>query len=95
MSKTYSGSFTSDWQKTYEDTMYYTKLTYGYNTSWINEDYAWAQGSFMTKDYNHNAYVRNDNGAHYGNSVDYRFVSKIEVRHKGSTITYKNQFNAK
>lgn len=60
-------------------------LTYGYNTFLINEDYAWANHS--TK--KHYASLTNGNGGFSGPNKSKGSVSKIEVRHSGSTVTYK------
>ncbi len=59
-------------------------LTYGYNTVAINEDYAHAYHS--TK--GHYAYVKNSRGSFSGSNAKKGKTSKIEVRHKGSSITY-------
>ena len=63
-------------------------LTYGYNTLAINEDYAHAYHS--TKD--HYAYVKNGNGSFSGSNVGKGNWSKIEVAHKGNSITYGNSY---
>ena len=63
-------------------------LTYGYNTLAINEDYAHAYHS--TKD--HYAYVKNGNGSFSGSNVGKGNWSKIEVAHKGNSITYDNSY---
>ena len=52
-------------------------LTYGYNTLAINEDYA---------------YVKNGNGSFSGSNVGKGNWSKIEVAHKGNSITYGNSY---
>jgi len=54
-------------------------LTYGYNTLAINEDYA-------------HAYVKNGNGSFSGSNVGKGNWSKIEVAHKGNSITYGNSY---
>ena len=63
-------------------------LTYGYNTLANNEDYAHAYHS--TKD--HYAYVKNGNGSFSGSNVGKGNWSKIEVAHKGNSITYGNSY---
>lgn len=63
-------------------------LTYGYNTFAINEDYAHAYHSTKS----HYAYVKNGNGSFSGSNVGKGKWSKIEVTHKGNTITYGNSY---
>lgn len=63
-------------------------LTYGYNTFAINEDYAHAYHSSKK----HYAYVKNSNGSFAGSNVRDGKWSKIEVTHKGSSITYGNSY---
>ena len=63
-------------------------LTYGYNTLAVDEDYAHAYHS--TKD--HYAYVKNGNGSFSGSNVGKGNWSKIEVAHKGNSITYGNSY---
>jgi hypothetical protein len=64
-------------------------LAYGYNTFLIHEDicYAYSNG------YYHRAQIKNGNGTHNGPP---RWAnegwSDLEVRHKGSTVTYINDF---
>ena len=62
-------------------------LTYGYNTLAINEDYAHAYHS--TKD--HYAYVK-WKWFFFGFNVGKGNWSKIEVAHKGNSITYGNSY---
>lgn len=59
-------------------------LTYGYNTLFFNEDYSHAYHS----DYNHYAFLKNENGAFSGSNKKAGKWSKIEVIHNGTSITY-------
>ena len=91
-STSYSGQFNKAWQKTKTDTgqsdPYAVKLTYGYNTKLINEDYTWTMASRYAK--KHTAYVKNGSGVWRKGPTKGQFVvSKIEVRHKGSKVYYK------
>lgn len=82
ISATYNGSFASAWQLS--KTSGNASLVYGFNTTLIDEDYAWAYHSTRS----HWAEIHNGNGVHYGDEVTAGNVSKIEVRHNGSSITY-------
>lgn len=64
-------------------------VTYGYNTDWINEDYAWGYCS----DASHTAALRNGNGWHYGPTKSKGDVSKIEVVHSYNGTNLKYQCN--
>lgn len=75
-------SFTKAWQSTTERDE--ATLTFGYNTTFINEDYAWAYRS----DKLHWAEIKNGNGWHYGGYARAGKWSKQEVRHSGSSIYY-------
>lgn len=91
-SKTSAGhSFKSKWSAVYYDgtkSGYRVKMKYGYNTTLINEDYTATNGSTIGH-YNHQPYVVNANGTHKGKIKAWGSESRIEVRHKGSSITYK------
>jgi hypothetical protein len=82
LSKTYSGQFTTAWELTAASD--YANLTYGFNTDWINEDYAWANNSNAS----HNASLTNGTGVHPGPAKAAGTVSRIEVTHNGSTVEY-------
>lgn len=82
MSRSYSGSFDSAWQLSATEGN--ASLTYGYNTWMVNEDYAWANHSELY----HWAEVKNDNGSHRGVIRGPGTVSKKEVTHSGSRVTY-------
>ena len=74
-------TFKSAW----EETVYYygdAKLVYGYNTFLFNEDYCHSKKQFSV------AYLTNGNGTHTANAALYTKWSKIEVMHKGNSITY-------
>lgn len=64
-------------------------VTYGYNTAWINEDFAWGYCS----DASHTAALRNANGWHYGPTKSKGDVSKIEVTHSYNGTAIKYQCN--
>ena len=59
-------------------------LKYGYNTSWINEDYA--HGYY--KNSRHYSHIQNANGYHTGPDVAAGNISTIEVRHSGNYVNY-------
>ena len=87
--RTSSGqSFSSSWQLTaslYSGGQNY--LTYGYDTTLIHEDYAYA----YSDGWQHRSKVQNDRGSFKGpikSATD--GWSDIEVTHKGSTIYYWN-----
>jgi hypothetical protein len=82
LSTTYSGQFTTAWECTI--TSGNASLTYGYNTAWINEDYAWANHSNAE----HFASLSNGTGVHNGFTQAAGVVSKSEVTHNGSTVEY-------
>lgn len=58
-------------------------IEYGYNTSWINEDYTHTKGYLGS----HNAIVSNNNGS-YSDSAKKNKWAEIEVRHPGSYVQY-------
>jgi hypothetical protein len=78
-------SFSSSWQSTAYDTNNGASLTYGYNTAFFNEDYAWATHTQRQ----HSAEVRNDNGAFGSGRVFAGETAKIEVIHAGTNIQYQ------
>ncbi|WP_141903961.1 hypothetical protein [Lysinibacillus sp. Y5S-8] len=87
LESTYSGSFSKDWELYSASSDNKATITYGYNTSWINEDYVWANHS--TKDHYGALY----NGAwHAAPSKSATELSKIEVRHDAAS-TNKYQCN--
>lgn len=59
-------------------------LDYGFNTTLINEDvaYAYSNGS------RHSAKIVNGNGASYGPLVWANDTSYLEVQHSGNTVNY-------
>lgn len=95
ISQSYNGSFDKAWEKTYSEsaldgsTWYPMKITYGYNTVLINEDYCWA----YSNDYLHWARLSNGSGSHTGGTVLAGMTSKIEVTHSGSSISYSCNIN--
>lgn len=88
--KDYSGSFDKAWEKTYTgspsdgSSSAVMSITYGYNTFLINEDYCWAS----CNSYAHYASVHNGNGSHDGPWASPGKVSKKEVTHNGTRVSY-------
>lgn len=76
--------FTSSWERYTSGDSSRASLTYGYNTAFVNEDYAWANHSLTS----HSGYVSNGSGGFSGPTKGAGAVSKIEVTHKGSDIHY-------
>lgn len=74
-------SFEDDWEDS-QDTSDWT-LVYGFNTSWIDEDYT------HTKHYSssHTAAISNEDGG-YKDSAKAGKWAEIEVSHAGSTVMY-------
>lgn len=81
----YSSSFANAWERYTSGDSNKASLTYGYNTTAINEDYAWANHSTKS----HYSSVKNSNGWHTGPSEKSKSISKIEVKHSGSSLTYR------
>lgn len=84
----YSGSFKTAWEKSKSSYDNAGTLSYGYNTAWINEDYA--HGYHSKND--HYASVSNGNGSFTSGNKGAGKVAKIEVRHKGSSIRYSMDY---
>jgi hypothetical protein len=85
LSKTYYGQFDTAWELTATSgTPLTASLTYGYNTLFINEDYAWANNTNVS----HFASLTNGNGVHPGPAKSAGNVSRIEVTHNGSSVEY-------
>lgn len=86
--KTKSHTFKSAWKETVNKTSKTGSkhsLTYGFDTTLINEDYAYADSN----GYQHRSKIVNGKGTYYGPKKwanDGR--SDKEVRHKGSTVKY-------
>lgn len=85
-SRTYSGSFASDWTNSAQTTVNGATLvlSYGYNTFLVNEDCA---SSLYYGSY-HNARIRNSSTTIDGPSVPAGEWSDLEIRHSGTTVTY-------
>lgn len=84
LSKT-ANSFTSSWELYVTGDSGRANLTYGYNTWIIKEDYAWANHSTKS----HFASLTNGKGSFSGPNKKKKSLSKIEVTHSGSSVTYK------
>ena len=80
--------FSSAWERSVTSDGGKAILKYGFNKFAVDEDYAHAYHS--TK--RHYAYVKNSNGSFSGSNANSKRWSKIEVRHKGSSITYGNSY---
>lgn len=74
-------SFEDDWEDSV-DTSNWT-MEYGYNTSWINEDYTYTK--HYTK--SHTAKISNEKRSGK-DSADAGEWAEIEVTHAGSTVLY-------
>ncbi len=64
-------------------------LTYGYNTTFINEDFAYSYSDCAV----HRAAIKNGNGTHYAGWYYANYYSDLEVRHKGNTVYYYTHHN--
>lgn len=84
ISRTYAASFEKAWERYASSADGKANLTYGFNTRLINEDYAWAKHSKKS----HYAAIKNDKGWHTGSGKAAGKTSKIEVTHKGTSVTY-------
>ncbi|GMR63808.1 MULTISPECIES: hypothetical protein [Bacillus] len=78
-------TFKNDWELSTSGNNWL--MNYGYNTSWINEDYTHTTHSV----YDHSATVSNSNGAYSDNAGNGSWA-KIEVTHSGSFIQYSITF---
>ncbi|MGF7127719.1 hypothetical protein J2T56_002448 [Natronobacillus azotifigens] len=79
-------NFSKAWSSTPINTSTRT-MKYGYNTTWINEDYTHT----YHKDKTHYAYVKNTGTAQEkkGNPGKY---AKVEVRHRPGTVYYSYSY---
>lgn len=84
ITKSYNGSFAKKWEKSASTSDGGGVLTYGYNTTLINEDYA--HGYHASK--SHYTSVSNGNGSFTSGNVGKGQTAKISVQHKGSNISY-------
>ncbi|MDR1018252.1 MAG: hypothetical protein LBM02_06075 [Lachnospiraceae bacterium] len=81
---TYKGAFSKAWQRYKTGDSGRALVTYGYNTAFINEDYAWAKHSTKT----HYSSLRNGKDIFTGSRKGAGKTSKIEVRHCGASTMY-------
>lgn len=88
ISKTVSDNFKSSWELSATGDNGKAVLTYGFNTFLISEDFARAYHSSK----NHYASIKNKNGEYSADTVKDGKWSEIEIRHVGSSITYKNNY---
>lgn len=79
-----ANNFKSSWVKNAETSDGYGSVDYGFNTTLINEDYAY--GHHMTK--KHTAIVSNGGGSFSGPNSGANVASNIEVTHKGTNVSY-------
>ncbi|MDE6313412.1 MAG: hypothetical protein K2M46_07280 [Lachnospiraceae bacterium] len=84
LSRSYSGSFSKAWERYASEDSGKAGLTYGFNTFAFNEDYAWAKHNTQS----HYAALKNGSGWHTGSGKKAGSTSKIEVIHKGTSISY-------
>ena len=84
VNKTYKGSFSKAWERYASGDNGKANLTYGFNTFLINEDYAWAKHSTKS----HYAALKNGKGWHTASAKSAGKTSKVEVTHKGSSVSY-------
>lgn len=81
--------FTKAWERYSSGDNNKAALTYGYNTTAINEDYAWANHSSKS----HYASLKKGKNTWYkGPSKKGKAISKIEVIHSGGTVYYRNNY---
>ena len=83
-----SKTFDSKWELSVTSDGGRGVLTYGYNTTAINEDYSHAYHTTKS----HYAYVKNGKGSFSGSNVGAKKWSKIEVTHNGNRIIYGNSY---
>jgi len=81
-------NFSSSWSVTKSSGNNY--LVYGYNTAYIDEDFAWAYHESKS----HYASVYNGNGWHHSREKSGGNIAKIEVTHynAGETFIYQNNW---
>lgn len=82
--QSYGSTFSAAWERYATGDGGRAGLTYGYNTTLVNEDYAWAKHSTQS----HYAAVYNGTGWHTGKGVNAGSTSKIEVTHSGTAVKY-------
>lgn len=87
ISKTVYNNFTKDWRIGYDTKIdgYDAVLTYGFNTFAFNED----ECSTIYYGSYHRPVIDNGNGVHYGSERQAHEWSDYEVRHSGSSVTYR------
>lgn len=88
LTRTYSGSFSSDWTNSAQTTANGATLvlSYGFNTFLINEDCA----SSLYYGSDHHPRISNGNGTFDGPTRQAHEWSDLEIRHSGSTVTYSS-----
>ncbi|MCM3006845.1 hypothetical protein [Priestia koreensis] len=80
--RTNSYSFGDDWTDAAKGADW--TLTYGYDTSWINEDYSHTISPTLKTQ----AFVENANGTFSSGVASKNSTAAIEVRHSGSSVRY-------
>lgn len=80
-----SSYFNSDWE--YYDSGTNWVMIYGYNTSWINEDYTHTRHNTTT----HTARVINGSGT-FSKAKTAGSWAYVDVIHNGSPVTYEMDF---
>lgn len=80
----YNGSFSKAWQLVYNDPAHDTVITYGFNTTLINEDYCYAVQTAKM----HWAEIENAKDWYYGPTKAAGKSSNLEVPHAGTRVEY-------
>ncbi len=80
-----NNSFSKAWQKTGSGSNW--SMTYGFNKSAINEDYAHGIHSSTS----HTTIIKNANGQ-YSKSASKGKYANVDVRHAGNSVTYKMSY---
>lgn len=79
--------FTEAWEASASDGD--AHLTYGFNTMFVDEDYAWSVHDSTA----HNAAIKNGDGWHLPTLPSLpTFTSKVEVEHSGTHVYYACEY---
>ncbi|SET56154.1 mediterrocin family bacteriocin [[Clostridium] polysaccharolyticum] len=83
-----ASSFSKPWERYKSGDNDNAELTYGYNTWAIDEDYAWAKHNTKS----HYASLKNGTGWHTGSGKGAGSLSRVDVTHSGSSVSYYNNY---